>query len=571
MAAQQISPEDLVGAIGAAGDQVARGWLRLAAQLQPPQAAAGWIPSAANAAKIQVLQRSFAEQQMRLWSSLLAGKRETAAKPDPGDRRFAAVEWRDNPYYDYLKQSYLLGSRLMNRMADEADLDSQAKARLRFAVKQWTDAMCPVNFAATNPDALRQAVESQGESITRGLANLISDARRGRISQTDESAFEVGRNLAGTPGEVVYENDLVQLIQYASATQQVGVRPLLMVPPFINKYYILDLQPENSFVRYAVEQGHTVFMVSWRNIEPQQGHYGWDDYLKLGIFEPLRVARRITRADRVNTLGFCVGGTLLGAALAVLAAKGKDLVASVTFLTTMLDFAEPGTLGVFVDETGVRAREAAIGAGGVLQGRDLAYVFSALRANDLIWPYVVNNYLMGGAPAAFDLLYWNADSTNLPGPMYCYYLRNTYLENKLRVPGALKNCGVAVDLGRVRQPAFIYGSREDHIVPWHAAYRSLALLGGEKQFVLGASGHIAGVINPAAKNRRSFWTGEPYAEDPEAWLAAAPEQPGSWWPQWAQWLERFKGGVRRAPKKAGNAVHRAIEPAPGRYVKQRAQ
>jgi polyhydroxyalkanoate synthase len=571
MAAQQISPEDLIGAIATAGDQVTRGWMQLAAQFQPQQVAAGWTPPAADAAKIQALQKSFAEQQMRLWTSLLAGKRETLARPGPDDRRFAAKEWRDNPYYDYLKQSYLLASQLMNRVAEETDLDNQAKARLRFAVKQWTDAICPANFAATNPDALRQAVESQGESMTRGLANLLGDARRGRISHTDESAFEVGRNLAVTPGEVVYENDLVQLIQYAPATKRIGMRPLVMVPPCINKFYILDLQPENSFVRYALEQGHTVFMVSWRNVGPEQGYYGWDDYLKLGIFEPLHVARRITRADRVNALGFCVGGTLLGAGLAVLAAKGKDLVASVTFLTTMLDFAEPGTLGVFVDEAGVKTRETSIGGGGILPGRDLAYVFSALRANDLIWPYVVNNYLMGGAPAAFDLLYWNADSTNLPGPMYCYYLRNTYLENKLRVPGALRNCGVAVDLGKVRHPAFIYGSREDHIVPWHAAYRSLALLGGEKKFVLGASGHIAGVINPVSKNRRSFWAGEPYPEDPEAWLAAAPEQPGSWWPQWAQWLERFKGGARRAPRKAGNAVYRAIEPAPGRYVKQRAQ
>jgi len=545
--------------------------MQLAAQLQAPLAAAAWTAPAADPPKIQALQQSFVEQQMRLWSSLLAGERESLGKSDPGDRRFAAKEWRDNPYYDYLKQSYLLASQLLNRMAEEAVLDSEAKSRLRFAVKQWTDAMSPANFAATNPEALRQAIASQGESITRGLANLLGDARRGRISQTDETAFAVGRNLAVTPGDVVYENDLVQLIQYAPATKQVGGRPLVMVPPCINKYYILDLQPENSFVRYTLEQGHTVFMVSWRNVGPEQGRYGWDDYLKLGIFEPLRVARRITRADRVNALGFCVGGTLLGAALAVLAAKGKDIVASVTFLTTMLDFAEPGTLGVFVDEAGVRAREAAIGGGGILPGRDLAYVFSALRANDLIWPYVVNNYLMGGAPGAFDLLYWNADSTNLPGPMYCYYLRNTYLENRLRVPGALRNCGVAVDLGKVRQPAFIYGSREDHIVPWHAAYRSLALLGGEKKFVLGASGHIAGVINPASKNRRSFWTGDDCPEDPEAWLAAAPEQPGSWWPQWAQWLEGFKGGVRRAPRKSGNADYRAIEPAPGRYVKQRAQ
>jgi len=568
MAAQQISPQDLVGAIAAAGDQVAQGWMRLAAQAP---GAAAWMPAVAEGGAIQALQKSFLEQQARLWTSMLTGKGDAVASPEPGDRRFAAREWRENPYFDYLKQSYLLASQLLNGMADAARLDADAKARLRFAVKQWTDAMCPANFAATNPEVVRQAIESQGESITRGLANLLGDARRGRISQSDESAFEVGRNLAVTPGEVVHENELMQLIQYAPATQQVGVRPLVMVPPCINKYYILDLQPENSFVRYAVEQGHTVFMVSWRNVGPEQGRTGWDDYLRLGIFEPFLVARRITRADRVNALGFCVGGTLLGAALAVQAAKGEDAVASVTLLTTMLDFSEPGTLGVFVDEASVRSREAAIGAGGILPGRDLDAVFSALRANDLVWPYVVNNYLKGGAPAAFDLLHWNADGTNLPGPMYCYYLRNTYLEDKLRVPGALANCGVPVDLGKVRQPAFIYSSREDHIVPWRAAYRSLALLGGEKKFILGASGHIAGVINPASKNRRSYWSGEPFPEDPEAWLDAAREQPGSWWSQWARWLEQFKGGVRRAPKKAGNAAYRPIEPAPGRYVRQRAQ
>ncbi len=569
MAAQQISPEDLVGAIAAAGDQVTQSWMKLAAQW-PQSAPAAWLPPA-DTRKLQALQQSFLERQARLWTSMLAGQDAVVARPEPGDRRFAAKAWQDNNYFNYLKQSYLLTSQFMNSAADAASLGAEAKARLRFAVKQWTDAMCPANFAATNPEALRQAIESQGESITRGLANLLADARRGRISQSDESAFEVGRNLAVTPGAVVYENDLMQLIQYAPTTRQVGVRPLVMVPPCINKYYILDLQPENSFARYAVEQGHTVFMVSWRNVGPEQGHYGWDDYLRLGLFEPFRVARRITRADRVNALGFCVGGTLLGAALAVQAAKGEDIVASVTFLTTMLDFSEPGTLGVFVDEASVRAREAAIGAGGILPGRELDYVFSALRANDLIWPYVVNNYLMGGAPAAFDLLYWNADGTNLPGPMYCYYLRHTYLENKLSAPAALANCGVPVDLGKVRQPAFVYSSREDHIVPWRAAYRTLALLGGEKRFVLGASGHIAGVINPASGNRRSFWVGELYPEDPAAWLEAAREQPGSWWPQWAQWLERFKGGARRAPRQMGNAAYRAIEPAPGRYVKQRAQ
>jgi polyhydroxyalkanoate synthase len=520
--------------------------------------------------RFAALQSGYVAQQARLWSAAVGGAREPVVKSEPGDRRFASKEWQDNPYYSYLKQSYLLAARFLAEVADAAELDAKSKERLQFAVKQWCDAMSPANFAATNPAVLRAALESNGESLTRGLANLIADTQRQRISQTDEKAFEVGGNLALTPGDVVYENGLMQLIQYRAATPQAGARPLVMVPPCINKYYILDLRPENSFVRYAVEQGHTVFMVSWRNVGAEQGHYDWDDYVELGVSTALHVAKEIARSDRVNALGFCVGGTLLATALAVMAAKGEDLVESTTYLATMLDFEAPGQLGMFIDENAVAAREAAIGKGGLLPGADLASTFNALRANDLVWPYVVNNYLMGGAPAAFDLLYWNADSTNLPGPMYCSYVRNTYLENKLRVPGALRNCGVEVDLGKVDRPAFILAAREDHIVPWRAAYRSVGLLGGEKKFVLGASGHIAGVVNPASGNKRSYWSLENQPASAEDWLAQAREMRGSWWPTWSRWLEGFKGGTRVSPAQTGSARHPAIEPAPGRYVKQKA-
>jgi polyhydroxyalkanoate synthase len=572
-------PDALVRSLTHTGNQVTEGWMSLLAGITTPPATqagvdgSGWLAAlVGDSARFSALHSEYLEKQARLWSSMLQGERgaEPIAAPEPGDRRFAAKPWRENPYYDYLKQSYLLATRFLAQAAECAELDPKAKERLRFALRQWSDALCPANFAATNPEVLRLALETRGESLTRGLANVLGDAQRGRISQSDESAFEVGKNLAVTPGDVVYENELIQLIQYAPLTPQVGVRPLVMVPPCINKFYILDLQPGNSFVRYALEQGHSVFMVSWRNVGPERGHYSWDDYLESGLFTAFRVARQITGADRVNALGFCVGGTLLGAALAVLAAKRENAVEAATYLTTMLDFAAPGQIGIFVDEAYVSAREATIGKGGILPGSDLAFVFSALRANDLIWPYVVNNYLMGGAPAAFDLLHWNADSTNLPGPMYCYYVRNTYLENRLRIPGALENCGVAVDLGRVDRPSFILATREDHIVPWHAAYASLQLLGGEKKFVLGASGHIAGVVNPAAKKRRSYWTGEPYPEDPEAWLEGAAEHRGSWWPCWAEWLAAFKGGERAAPARTGSAQYPAIEPAPGRYVKERA-
>jgi polyhydroxyalkanoate synthase len=520
----------------------------------------------ANAA----LQSGYLEKQVKLWSGLLAGRNETVAAPEPGDRRFAHREWNENPYYDYLKQSYLLASRYLGDLVEQAALDPVAKERARFAVKQWIDAMCPANFAATNPHALEQALQTRGESLTRGLAHLLGDVQRGRISQTDEAAFEVGRNLAVTPGSVVYENELIQLIQYTPTTGEVAKRPLLIVPPCINKYYVLDLQPENSFVAHAVASGHTVFVVSWRNVSAEQGHFTWDDYLEEGVFAALGVAREIASSDRVNALGFCVGGTLLGAALAVLASKKENLVASATFLAAMLDFSETGQIGLFVDEAAVAAREATIGRGGILPGTDLAFVFSSLRANDLVWPYVVNNYLLGEAPAAFDILHWNADSTNLPGPMYCYYLRNTYLANRLREPGALVNCGVPVDLGTVDLPVFVLATREDHIVPWRSAYRTLELLGGEdKTFVLGASGHIAGVVNPASKNRRSYWTSERYPRDPEEFIQAAKENPGSWWPVWSEWLARHGGGLRAAPSAPGNVQYHPIEAAPGRYVKQR--
>ena len=556
---QHGSPDALLAAISQSSNELTQGWMRVLA-------AAPWLPG--NPA----LQSAYLEKQSALWNAMLAGRNAAVAvvEPEPGDRRFSHREWRDNPYYAYLKQSYLLASRYLADLAEQAPLDDAARERARFAVRQWADAMCPANFAATNPAALEQARQTGGESLARGLANLMADARRGRIRQTDESAFEVGRNLGITPGSVVLENELIQLIQYAPATGQVAERPLVIVPPCINKYDLLDLQPENSFVAHAVASGHTVFMISWRNVGPAQGHLSWDDYLEKGVFSAFRAAKDIAGSDKVNALGFCVGGTLLGAALAVLQHKNQNIVASATFLAAMHDFADAGQIGLFVDQPSVAAREATIGKQGILPGSDLAFVFSSLRANDLVWPYVVNNYLLGEAPAAFDLLYWNSDSTNLPGPMYCYYLRNMYLENRLRQPGALVNCGAPVDLGEVELPVFVLATREDHIVPWRSAYRTLGLLGGkDKTFVLGASGHVAGVVNPPAKKRRSHWTAESFPRDPEEFLKTSKEHRGSWWPAWSQWLSRHGGGEREAPSAPGNVQYRPIEAAPGRYVKQR--
>jgi polyhydroxyalkanoate synthase len=520
-------------------------------------------------------QAHYWQQQMALYMGMVTSftgqAPEPIVLPERGDRRFSAEAWRDNPWYSLLKQTYLLNSRLLNDMVEAAEVQEKEKHRLRFYARQFIDSMSPANFAVTNPDAMKTALETQGESMRSGFANLLEDLKRGRISITDETAFEVGKNVAVSKGSVVFENELFQLIQYAPLTDEVAERPLVVVPPCINKFYILDLQPENSFVRFAAEQGQTVFLVSWRNPEADLGHITWDDYVEEGAIKAIEVAREIGGAEKANVVGWCVGGTILSSALAVLRARGDESVASLTLLTTMLDFSDPGDLGVFIDEQGVSQREQTIGSGGIYSGAELGFVFQTLRANDLIWPYVVNNYLKGGAPAAFDLLYWNADGTNLPGPMYAWYLRNMYLENNLCKPQRLTMCGTPVDLGRIDMPSYVFGTQEDHIVPWKGAYRTTQLVGGDTQFVLGASGHIAGVINPASKNKRSYWVGGKLGDDPQAWLESATSQPGSWWTHWINWLKPQAGKQVAAPKRGGNAKYKPIEPAPGRYVKKHSE
>ncbi|OGA21193.1 MAG: class I poly(R)-hydroxyalkanoic acid synthase [Betaproteobacteria bacterium RIFCSPLOWO2_02_FULL_65_24] len=546
--------------------------LKVLAAQAGPDVVRQWPAAGIASSRVGQLQADFYRRHMAAWQSIV-GQGRPAAQPGHRhvtDRRFSGAEWNSSPYYDYLRQAYVVNSEFLAELVEALELEPRAKQRLRFVARQLIDAMSPANYAATNPEALTLALQTKGESLSRGIRNLLEDVRKGRISTTDESAFELGRNIAVTQGEVVFENELMQLIQYAPVTRSVHARPLVMVPPCINKYYVLDLQPENSLVRHALEQGQQVFMVSWRNITPETARFRWDDYLELGVLKAIDVASDIAAREEVNVLGFCVGGTMVGAALAVLAARGDERVCSVTLLASMLDFADAGEIAVFIDETSIAAREAAIGAGGIMPGRDLATAFSALRANDLVWPYVVNNYLKGRTPPAFDLLHWNADSTNLPGPMYCYYVRRMYMENALKEPGRLSMLGTPVDLSRVRIPAYVLATREDHIVPWKSAYRSVQLLGGEKRFVLGASGHIAGVINPAWKNRRSFWVNSRTADEPDRWLAEANEQAGSWWNDWAGWLARHGGGKARARKRLGNVRYRPLEPAPGRYVKMRA-
>lgn len=516
----------------------------------------------------------------REWQRLCDDARRGALAP-LADRRFAGEAWAANGQHLLMAHTYLLSARAMSRMVDAAQVSEPMRDRLRFSIMQWVDALSPSNFLALNPDAQQSIVESAGRALNEGLANLLGDVKKGRITQTDEAQFEIGRNVAVTPGEVVFENPLFQLIQYAPTTATVHELPLVIVPPNINKFYILDLQPDNSFVRHAVEQGFTVFLISWRNplASDTDGvdRATWSDYLDDAVLQALRVASDISGQPQVNALGFCVGGTMLASALALAEARGEHPVAALTLLTSLLDFHDTGILSVFVDEAHALLRDHQLGAGGLMPGRDLATTFSFLRPNELVWNYVVGNYLKGQKPPAFDLLFWNGDSTNLPGPFFSWYFRNTYLENNLKVPGRAQAAGLPLDLTRLSMPAYIFGSREDHIVPWVSAYASTQVLRGPQRFVLGASGHIAGVVNPPAKKRRSYWVaegagaeGRPLPGDPNAWLAQAQEKPGSWWPDWAGWLAGHSGKQVKARAKSGNARYRPIEPAPGRYVKVRA-
>jgi len=528
-----------------------------------------WLESLSEKPETMLdLQNRYMQEQFRVW--LHALHPPPAGAPPIADKRFSAPEWNDLPVFRYFRDSYLLTSRMMMEAVEVSGLDGHAKQRMRFFMRQYLDAAAPSNYLLTNPEAIKAAMESRGETLQEGLKNLLGDLGKGRISMTDEGAFEVGRNIAVSKGAVVWENALVQLVQYAPLTAKVHERPLLMVPPCINKFYIMDLQPENSLVRYAVEQGHTVFMVSWRNVKAGQDHLTWDDYLRDGVLAPLEEVRRITKQERINALGFCIGGTLLAAALAVLEAQGEHPVASLTLLTTLLEFTDVGEIRVYIDEKFVAKREKQLRKGGLVPGGELASAFSSLRANDLVWPYVVNNYLKGRQPPAFDLLFWNSDATNLPGPMYAYYLRNTYQDNKLAKPDALTMCGQKVSLKRLTLPSFVFSAREDHIVPWRGGYRSALTLGSRAKFVLGASGHIAGTINPASKNKRSYWVSPGLEADADQWFAKAQEVPGSWWPEWTRWIEPHAGKLVPARRRLGDAGHEPIEPAPGRYVKERA-
>ena len=542
---------------------VGQQWTRAVRTLQQAAVGAGALPKLSfSPEKLGALQQAYMREVAELWNQGL---------PPARDKRFAGDAWARNPLAAFSAAVYLLNARTLLALADAVEADAKLRSRLRFAVEQWMAASAPSNFLALNAEAQQKAIETKGESIARGMQNLLADLQQGHVSMTDERAFEVGRNVGTTEGAVVFENDLFQLIEYKPLTRHVHERPFLVVPPCINKFYILDLQPDNSLIRHLVEQGHRTFVMSWRNPDASMEDKTWDDYIGDGALNAISVVQEITGAKQINALGFCVGGTILGTALAVLAARGEKPVASATLLTTFLDFSDTGVLDLFIDDAFVQFKELQLGRRGLLKGQELASTFSFLRPNDLVWNYVVGNYLKGETPPPFDLLYWNSDSTNLPGPMYAWYLRNTYLENNLVKPGKCTVLGERVDLGKVDLPVYIYGSREDHIVPITGAYASVQHLPGKKRFVMGASGHIAGVINPPAKNKRSYWTNDKLPATQQAWLEGAKEHPGSWWPDWAAWLKGHAGKQVAAPKAYGKGTkYKAIEPAPGRYVRQKA-
>ena len=489
------------------------------------------------------------------------------------DRRFKDDAWRDNEVFDFIKQSYLLSARYVQSTVSKVEgLDPKTAQKVDFYTRQFIDAMSPTNFVMTNPEVLRKTAETGGENLLKGLNNLLGDLERGKgqlkIKMTDTEAFSVGGNIGVSPGKVVFQNELMQLIQYNPTTEKVLKRPLLIGPPWINKFYILDLRPRNSFVRWATSQGHTVFVISWVNPDEKLAEKNFEDYMQQGYLAALDAIEAATGEKDVNAIGYCLGGTLLAATLAYMAVKGDDRIKTATFFVTMMDFAEAGELGVFIDEEQLQALEEKMNKRGYLEGSEMSTTFNMLRANDLIWSFVVNNYLLGNDPFPFDLLYWNADSTRMPAKMHSFYLRNMYQANLLKEPNGIELSGVGIDLARVKTPAYFLSTREDHIAPWKSTYRGTQLLGGKKRFVLAASGHIAGVVNSPEGGKYNHWINDALPPDPEAWLAGATELAGSWWPDWHRWILAH-GKAQVEARVPGDGKLPALEDAPGSYVKVR--
>ncbi len=527
-----------------------------------------------------------AETQWKLWQDYLALWHGSVMKmmgeknghpvvvPDVGDKRFKDEAWQKNFLFDYIKQSYLIAARhLHGAVSNVEGLDEQTAKKVEFYTRQFIDALSPSNFVLTNPEVLRETVESGGHNLIRGLKNLLADLERGdskqlRIRMTDLEAFKLGKNVATTKGKVVFQNELMQLIQYQPSTEKVYRRPLLIIPPWINKFYVLDLRENNSFIKWAVEQEHTVFVISWVNPDAKLAHKNFEDYLLEGSLTALDAIEKATGERKVNAIGYCLGGTLLAAMLGYLAAKGDERIASATFFATLIDFSEPGELGVFVDEQQVSALEKRMEKRGYLEGSEMATTFNMLRSNDLIWSFVVNNYLLGKDPFPFDMLYWNSDATRMPAKMHSFYLRNMYIKNLLKQPGGLKLSGVPIDLSKVKTPAYYLSTVEDHIAPWKSTYAGARLMNGPVKFVLGGSGHIAGVINPPSSYKYGYRTNAKLAPNPNSWLKGAKQNDGSWWTDWSKWVADY-GGEKVPARVPGIGKLKALEDAPGSYVKFR--
>src|SRR5882724_3370334 len=543
------------------------------------------------AAKLMTDPFKLAEAGMRMWQDYfmlwqttmrkaMGEEAAPVAEAAKSDSRFRSELWQNNLVFDYIKQSYLIAAQNIQKTVSEVEgLDAQTARKVKFFTRQYVDALAPTNFVMTNPEVLKTTVETGGKNLLDGLNHLLHDLERGHgklaISMTDYKAFKMGQNVAATPGKVIYQNELMQLIQYQPATKEVYKTPLLIIPPWINKYYILDLRQKNSFIKWAADQGITVFVVSWVNPGKELANKGFEDYMLEGPLAALDAVEKATGESDVNMIGYCLGGTLTASALAWMATKGQSRVKSVTFFTALLDFSEPGELGVFVDEGVLANLEKKMEQRGYLEGAEMAGTFNMLRANDLIWSFVVNNYLLGKDPFPFDLLYWNSDSTRMPAAMHSFYLRNMYQANKLIEPGGITLAGTPIDLRKIKTPAYIISTREDHIAPWPATYAATQLYQGPVRFVLGASGHIAGIVNPPAGNKYSYWTSpresaDKCPPDPQSWLASAKETPGSWWPDWAKWIAK-SGGAKIPARKPGDGKLKTIEAAPGSYVKVRIQ
>ena len=529
----------------------------------------------ANPMAMVETQAQFWQDYLTLWQrttqKLLGQETEPVIEPAKDDRRFKHEQWSENAAFDFIKQSYLLSARCLHGTVKGADgLDPTTQRKLEFHTRQLVDALSPSNFAHTNPEVVQATLASGGGNLVRGLENLLDDLERGqgelKVSMTDRSAFELGRNVAASPGKVVFQNELIQLIQYAPSTKQVARRPLLIIPPWINKFYILDLQPKNSFIKYCVDQGHSVFVISWVNPDERHRDLGWDAYMTLGPLAALAAIEQATGEPEANVIGYCIGGTLLATTLGHMAATGDSRVASATFFTSIMDFADAGELTLFMDEEQLQQIERQMDEKGYLDAGSMAATFNLMRANDLIWSFVVGNYLLGKEALPFDLLYWNSDSTRMPAATHRYYLRNMYQKNLLKEPGGLTLLGTPIDLRQVTTPVFLISAREDHIAPWRNTYTAAGLYAGPVRFVLAGSGHIAGVINPAGSTKYGYCTNEALPADPDAWLEGAQAHPGSWWPVWAEWVKDYAGGKVKARVPGAGGLP-ALEEAPGSYVK----